>query len=300
MVRQPVQRLAGVVALTLAPVSTMAAVLPGVPSYQWYYGCSPTSGAMIVGYWDGLPGYGDLFYGDASVETQAVRDMIASPEHISGSPHAQNCVADFMGTGLNGTTAHSHIGPGLEAYIEWDDPNTPVNEAYEAERELHQSVLFGGDATWDLLKSEIDAGRPMLLNLGIRYEGKLLGHTVVGYGYQADMFEISLVGQDGPINLTVGGFAIRDTWAEGIEGATWCGWDGSVVHPIIDEYGVEWWPWVDMVGGPHASYLEWYIYQGITLDITVPEPTTVALLAAPLPLLIMVQIRRGRPRRRGY
>ena len=89
--------------------------ISGVPTYEWYYGCGPTTGGMLIGTWDGRPGYGNLFDGDASVETPATRAMIASDAHIvSGSEngytygdwhnsasypnHEANpdCIADFM------------------------------------------------------------------------------------------------------------------------------------------------------------------------------------------------------------
>ncbi len=30
--------------------------LEDVPDYDWYHGCSPTSGGMVFGYWDNQPG----------------------------------------------------------------------------------------------------------------------------------------------------------------------------------------------------------------------------------------------------
>jgi hypothetical protein len=107
-----------------------AAVISGVPEYLWYHGCAPTSAGMLVGYWDGRPGYGDLFYGDASVQTQAVSDMIASPQHLTDPYcryHAANSVADFMRTDLAGYSDYADIGKGLQQYIEWDNPNTPMS-----------------------------------------------------------------------------------------------------------------------------------------------------------------------------
>jgi hypothetical protein len=50
-----------------------------VPAYEWYYGCSPTASAMLVGYYDGLGiGYDNLIEGDASMQTAAVKEAIAS------------------------------------------------------------------------------------------------------------------------------------------------------------------------------------------------------------------------------
>lgn len=269
--------IAAMVALCAAKVGS-AAVLTGMPSYEWYYGCSPTSAAMMVGYWDGLPGYGDLFYGDASVETQEVRDMIASPEHLV-DPHAvshpANCIADFMRTSLNGITAYEDIAPGLAAYVEWDNPTTPVNESYEADVVSHDLPMFGGQLSWDTFTGEIDAGRPMMLNVVTYYGGGLYGHSVVGYGYQEDMFEI--LGADGQTMVTLDGMAVRDTWSEGSLGSQWVG-AGSPIDSIIDGDGVEWWPWLEPgVASSDNGLYDWMLYQGVTMNV-VPEPTTLVLL----------------------
>jgi len=52
-------------------------VLEDVPSYDWWFGCSPTAAAMLVGYYDGQ-GYDDLIEGDASTQTDEVNEAIAS------------------------------------------------------------------------------------------------------------------------------------------------------------------------------------------------------------------------------
>ena len=61
----------------------LSVVIPDVPSYLWYNGCGPTAAGMIVGYWD-AHGYDNLIPGsnDWAANTQAIKDMIASPGHI--------------------------------------------------------------------------------------------------------------------------------------------------------------------------------------------------------------------------
>jgi len=102
--------------------------LPGAPSYDWWYGCSPTSAGMLMGYYDNN-GYAGLYYtnlvpgGSAELETfvgpptgsaALANNAIASARHISdyytgpfgasgddvvGAPTGSlNCLADFMGT----------------------------------------------------------------------------------------------------------------------------------------------------------------------------------------------------------
>ncbi|MCX5674772.1 MAG: autotransporter-associated beta strand repeat-containing protein [Planctomycetota bacterium] len=79
--------------------------LPGVPSYSWYEGCGPTAAGMILGYWDAYAAPNLI---PQPKDSQAIRDMIASPEHFTDyvgwgvgvdgplPHHADNSLADFM------------------------------------------------------------------------------------------------------------------------------------------------------------------------------------------------------------
>jgi len=107
-------------------------ILSDAPDYAWWYGCSPTSVGMLMGYYD-RHGYDGLLYPDlvpggvAELNTYGggsylVNDIIASSGHIadfySDAPppgddapyygdsgddveepwHSFDCLADFMGT----------------------------------------------------------------------------------------------------------------------------------------------------------------------------------------------------------
>ncbi|GAG17477.1 unnamed protein product, partial [marine sediment metagenome] len=87
--------------------------LSGASQYSWYYGCSPTSGGMLISYWDSHPSgnWSNLVEGDISTQNSIADNMIASPEHISdygdtpdSNPggHDDNCIADFMHTSRSG------------------------------------------------------------------------------------------------------------------------------------------------------------------------------------------------------
>jgi hypothetical protein len=104
------------------------AVLSNAPAYDWWYGCSPTSAGMMMGYYD-INGYGGLRYdnlipgGPAELSTfgnssALANQIIASSGHITDfyggeSPsdglnksgddlaapyHSFDSLADFMGT----------------------------------------------------------------------------------------------------------------------------------------------------------------------------------------------------------
>lgn len=157
-----------------APAKAVPTMLSDVPPYYWHNGCSPTSGGMLVGYYDQLGGYGDLI-----AETTDPYDMIATP--LDG---LENSIADFMNTDAAGGTADFMIAIGIEDYLEWDDPTTPISESYSATAwnvyTDDPEIGIPGDFTFEDYAAEIDAGRPMLLSWGTPTDR---GHTTIGIGY---------------------------------------------------------------------------------------------------------------------
>jgi hypothetical protein len=177
--KMPILFLAGAIFCSMmvfgaAPAKAVQTVLSGVPTYYWHHGCSPTSGGMLVGYYDQLGGYGDLI-----ADTTDPYDMIATP--LDG---LENSIADFMDTSYPaGGTSDPWIATGMEDYIEWDDPTTPISESYAATawNVYTDDPVIGipGDFTFDDYMAEIDAGHPVLLSWG----GPRGGHTTTGIGY---------------------------------------------------------------------------------------------------------------------
>lgn len=230
--------------------------LMGVPEYQWFHGCSPTAGGMLFGYWDSKPGYGNLFDGDASTwwgnddGSTGTKRMVASQEFITGTSHPLNCIADFMGTDSAGGSFSQDIFAGMRRYAYWDDPVTSIDESYTFFSNHHlvynQNTMGAQDALstfgFNLLMREIDAGRPMILNLSLD-DGK--GHSVVAYGYQ----------DNGPGDQW---FACRDTWLDGNS-------DGVKGVSAKVEGGTEWWKWQEAPAGMNfgeAYFLEEAVYFG--------------------------------------
>jgi hypothetical protein len=279
--------------------------LSEVPEYLWWYGCSPTSGGMMVGYWDGRPGFGNLYDGDASIwsgdGSQGTRSMVASTAHIvSGDENGYtygdwhnsasypsheanpNCVADFMKT-VNGGSYANNIAAGLEAYCEWDNPATPVNESYPATATNIDVPFYGGSFSYSDLKNEIDADRTVILDL-ICYTGyEWLGHSTVAYGYQDSMFQARVSTGEDYVDVVVGGFAVMDTWMNGTGQSGWVDWNWNTFGPVIDENGVEWWPFIELLGGSWyyddgtVGPYDWMVTDAVTLEVT-PEPATLGLL----------------------
>lgn len=214
-------------------------VLSGVPEYYWYHGCSPTSGGMLMGYWFNK-GYTQLLPGvtNAYVQSANVQNAISSPQHNAGDTyvgHTANSIADFMQTVSGGSYAHN-IPTGLRNWATYVGVDTKT--AY------HNWVnYFGGTFDYADYKGEIDHARPMLLNLeSYSPRGYWVGHTVVAYGYKDAMFNITIpIGPNDTQNVTVPGFAVMDTWKNGIYSqSNWLGVGGGVQYAILDADGREW------------------------------------------------------------
>jgi hypothetical protein len=188
-------------------------LLNDVPSYLWHDGCAPTSVGMIVGYYDGH-GYDALIPGDATSETTAVSQAIASHEDSPGHPrhyedyalpkddslatalpdrseapagdeHASDSIADFMETswssvGLTyGSSYVNEVGPAFVDYVAHQLPS--VSATY------HDYLWSGtGSTLWNVLTTEINAGRPVVLLVDSSGDGRI-DHAVAGIGYRGTL-----------------------------------------------------------------------------------------------------------------
>jgi hypothetical protein len=299
--------------------------LAGVPEYAWWYGCSPTSAGMLAGYWAGQPGRQNLFdgdagqwYGDQDVGTKA---MVANRPHITAGRengytygdwhnsasyphHAANpgCIADFIKT-RDGISTADNITTGLKAFTGWDNPATALHEGQPASTADPEVSYYGGNFTYESYKAEIDAGRPVMLNvLTAETTNHWEGHSIVAYGYRDNMFQVKVAVRSGAaLELTVGGAAVRDTWSSGTGYGEWVDWNDDVFSSVIDS-GVEWWPFVEFEGaswihddGTPGPY-DWMVMDAVTLYVA-PEPATLALVAVGAAAFLCRARRRVRPSR---
>jgi hypothetical protein len=248
----------------LASMSFGLNPLTGVPSYTWYHGCSPTSGGMLMGYW-AEHGYPKLLPGvtNPMVQSAAVDNDISSPQHNVHDTyvgHTANSIADFMKT-VDGGTYLNNIAPGLAAWSNYC--GVGVKTCYDAE-----VAYFGGSFTYSNFVGQINAGDPMLLNLMTYAPGEgWVGHTVMAYGYQANMFNLRIYNGRQYVDVTVPGFAVMDTWNIGVgpgKQASWVGWNGQTVYAQLIN-GVDWWPFLDMTltnGYFYTNQWDWEVEDG--------------------------------------
>ena len=240
-------------------------ILDGVPPYERRRGCAPTCAAMIMAYWD-QNGYPMLW--DEKPPPNNVPSNDSDPVNVTIER-----IGDLMRTEeeLPGDTPNHKIAKGMEKYARQRERSY---KAFDADMVLTTDWPFSGTPrlralTLDYVKTEIDAGRPMLLGMELRGPG---GHAVVAYGYQDNAGT-----QDDWI-------AVRDTGETGINSDGYRGIEAKM------EDGVEWWRWVT-----DASE-DYYIYFGVNLvpgpesplawgfggdmgGTPIPEPLALSLLA---------------------
>ncbi len=254
--------------------------LSNVPAFDWSYGCSATSAAMMMGYYDNV-GYSNMYSGPANggvcpmdnsvwghtaypgvtcgecplSATHNGTDGLNVKGHVddywvdygsSNDPYYGNwaehgyadCTADFMGTNqyhnwqntdgattfyfdTNGaplydfSACEGYSPPrrdgchGMKLFVEsrgysvyYDGVNYQNYNQY-----IHEHV--SGGFTFDQYKAEIDAGRPVLIQVE--------GHTMLGFGYDTAGSKVY----------------IHDTWDYNNHQMTWGGNYSGMQH-----YGV--------------------------------------------------------------
>jgi hypothetical protein len=169
----------------LSGVSQSSVVIPDVPAYLWHHGCGPTALGMVIGYWDAR-GFDALVPGNAQTQTSAVNQVIASEGPASnysdyclpldyypnllpdksedpvGDEHPDACLADYLHTSQSRYGMYYGVGsindmvPGVKAYV------NALGSGY--------TMTVGGanvkpnpDQAWNILRGEMDVGRPMVL-----------------------------------------------------------------------------------------------------------------------------------------
>ncbi len=245
-----------------------------VPAYEWSFGCSATSGAMIAAYYD-RGSYPNLYTGptnggvmpmDSSVwghwrdgagEDYAQSPLTASRNGLDGrstrgsiddywvaynsaaqDPYitkgwTQHTFGDAIGDYMRTSESAYSNSDGATAFYTWNDSPNPLTCADMVSNSITRDGTYGrklfyeargytvtdcynqntdnnkGGFTFAKYKVEIDAGRPVMINLA--------GHTVVGVGYDDSGSKVY----------------IHDTWDFNTYSMTWGGsYEGMVMQSV--------------------------------------------------------------------
>jgi uncharacterized protein (TIGR02145 family) len=223
------------------PDNENANVLANVPAFDWSFGCSATSAAMIASYYD-RTGYDNIYTGPTNGgvmpmnnsywpavvingETRKQCPLSATHQGLDGRPdkgHVDDywymygseqdpyygnwtqheygdCTADYMGTNqyhnfgvtdgatrfysyLDGSPLYDYTGcepyerdgcHGFKLFMESRGYDVQPNGNYSQRIYGYEGNTLG--FTYDQFKDEIDAGRPVII--------QVTGHSMVGYGY---------------------------------------------------------------------------------------------------------------------
>lgn len=153
----------------------------GVADDPWadWDGCSPISGAMVIGYWhdNGYPYIPDP-------NTSGTEDTLIDHCHY------------VMGTNYDGYTDEDDIGWGLM--------NVPTFYGY------YSFITFMGEATWSWTTDEIDEDRPFVLSM--LWSPTYGNHSVCVYGYKDDVQDYIIIhdpnGPPAKVYVTWGDWAL--------------------------------------------------------------------------------------------
>ncbi|MBM3322584.1 hypothetical protein FJY69_03805, partial [candidate division WOR-3 bacterium] len=136
------------------------------PFYDWSYGCTPTSGAIVLGYLDRTRDYGRL------VDWYAQRRDNVENEQDWQIPNVQRECALAMYTDTSyGGTYLPYIAPGLATVGADNGYSFEVTDIMGAE---------WNDWAWDTITAQIDSGRPMV------WSATWERHSLACFGYRTE------------------------------------------------------------------------------------------------------------------
>lgn len=82
-------------------------VLSDVPAFDWSFGCSATSAAMIAGYYD-RTGYANMYAGQTNGGVMPMNNSVW-PDWYDGSAWRHQCPLSATHNGLDGRTTNGHV-----------------------------------------------------------------------------------------------------------------------------------------------------------------------------------------------
>jgi hypothetical protein len=141
--------------------------------FDWSYGCTPTSAAMMLNFWDLTDWFGRLNY------RYYQRWDNLEGEYDYQVATLQSDLAIYMGTDPSGGTHRDNVGPGMREYV--------LLRGYSFMHIFCRYEVIGGnmasseDWCWDSITEEIGAGRPFVWSTTFGWGGA--GHSCCAVGY---------------------------------------------------------------------------------------------------------------------
>jgi len=231
-------------------------LLADTPDYDWWYGCSPTSAGMLMGYYD-IHGYNGLRYdnlvagGLAEFSTYGLdpwdalaHHAIASQGHVAdfysggygasdddlaGPFHQFNSLADFMGTSQdsagnsNGSTTFWYYSDGSRLYAE--EIYLSGSSYYDSSGMygLWEYFQYSGYGDPDPYATDVNLFNQYTDNVGLTY-----GFTFADYMAEIDSGRVVMLHVEGHSMLGYGynpdgTIVLYDTWNPGLHTMAWGG-----------------------------------------------------------------------------
>jgi len=155
------------------------AFVPGydqAPFYDWSFGCTPTSGAMIFGWLDGYCRFGRL------VDWYYQRHDALEPDEDYHVPNCQYELTVEMGTDTisTGSTPYSNISPGMVAVAGRFNNYALGSDEYDN--------YHGEDYCWAEAVAAINNGHPFIWSFWRQEDHFAHSMAVFGYDNDADMY----------------------------------------------------------------------------------------------------------------
>lgn len=93
--------------MPVAEPTESSVILSDVPGYDWCFGCSATSGAMIAGYYD-RTGYDNMYAGSTNGGVAPMNNSTWGGDTINGE-YRKMCPISATRNGLDGRTTNGHV-----------------------------------------------------------------------------------------------------------------------------------------------------------------------------------------------
>jgi hypothetical protein len=146
------------------PIESGNVYAPGyeqMPFLEWSYGCTPTSGAMLLAWWDNYHHFGNL------IDYYMTRWDPVQENYDHHVPWTQKDLAEAMNTSAGGSTDRGDICDGYIEVVE--------DRGYNCSSDGHWAFYWTIYDLFDDVKTQINNNRPLHVSID--------NHGIIGVGY---------------------------------------------------------------------------------------------------------------------